>query len=96
MRLRDVTIKIDAEKVLTKIPTSVYGHNANIYMSPMVGEPDNGTFSAKIFVNGKGLYGSIGGPFGYTLLKANVANCSGGIKIKLPPHSAVFINTDKK
>lgn len=34
-----VTVTVDAAKVITKIPPTVFGHNANIWMSPMVTEP---------------------------------------------------------
>ncbi|NIJ54393.1 alpha-L-arabinofuranosidase [Dyadobacter arcticus] len=33
------TVTIDASKVVTKIPQTIFGHNANIWMSPMVTEP---------------------------------------------------------
>jgi len=35
----NVFVAIDASKVVTKIPTSVFAHNANIWMSQMVTEP---------------------------------------------------------
>jgi hypothetical protein len=34
-----VFVTIDASKIVTKIPTSVFAHNANIWMSQMVTEP---------------------------------------------------------
>src|SRR5690606_5796557 len=33
------TVAMDAAKVITKIPQTVFGHNANTWMSPMVTEP---------------------------------------------------------
>jgi hypothetical protein len=33
------TVTVDAAKVITKIPSTVFGHNANIWMTPMVTEP---------------------------------------------------------
>ena len=36
----DVLLKIDASKIITKVPPSVFGHNANIWMTQMVTEPD--------------------------------------------------------
>ena len=35
----DVTVSIDATDVITKIPPSIYGHNANTWMSAMITEP---------------------------------------------------------
>ena len=35
----DVTVTIDATNVITKIPASVYGHNANTWMTAMITEP---------------------------------------------------------
>jgi hypothetical protein len=32
-------VKIDAAKIITKVPASVFGHNANIWMSQVVTEP---------------------------------------------------------
>ncbi|GAB2666976.1 alpha-L-arabinofuranosidase [Flavihumibacter cheonanensis] len=34
-----VTVTIDASKIITKIPPTVWGHNANTWMTNMVGEP---------------------------------------------------------
>ncbi|HET6254977.1 MAG TPA: FG-GAP-like repeat-containing protein [Puia sp.] len=36
----DVTVTVDASNVITKIPSSVYGHNANTWMTAMITEPD--------------------------------------------------------
>jgi hypothetical protein len=35
----DALVKIDASKIITKVPTAVFGHNANVYMTQMVTEP---------------------------------------------------------
>jgi hypothetical protein len=35
----DVTVTIDATNVITKIPPSIYGHNANTWMGAMITEP---------------------------------------------------------
>lgn len=36
----EVAVTIDASNVITRIPTSVYGHNANTWMSAMITEPE--------------------------------------------------------
>lgn len=94
------------QKGMILINKSSTEHNVNIeindplgpkyYWYLITGGTDNGAFSAKVLVNGKGPEGSSGGPLDYAVLKAYAANCGGGIKIKLPAHSAVFLNTDKK
>jgi hypothetical protein len=35
----DVTVNIDASDVITKIPPSIYGHNANTWMTSMITQP---------------------------------------------------------
>jgi hypothetical protein len=36
----DALVKIDAAKIITKVPTSVFGHNANVWMTQMTTEPE--------------------------------------------------------
>jgi hypothetical protein len=36
---KDVTVSVDATNVITKIPPSIYGHNANTWMTAMITEP---------------------------------------------------------
>lgn len=33
------TVTVDASNVITKIPVTIFGHNANIWMTPMVNQP---------------------------------------------------------
>jgi hypothetical protein len=35
----DVTVSVDAANVITKIPPSIYGHNANTWMTAMITQP---------------------------------------------------------
>ncbi|UBM60588.1 hypothetical protein LAG90_08030 [Marinilongibacter aquaticus] len=35
----NIKVEVDAAEILTKIPNSVYGHNANIWMSRMIDQP---------------------------------------------------------
>lgn len=66
------------------------------YWYALTGGNDNGEFSRKVFVNGKGPLGAGGGPDDYATLKPNSAATQNGIKLKLPPRSVVCVLIDKK
>jgi hypothetical protein len=62
------------------------------YWYTLTGGADNGQFSRKVFVNGRGPSEATGGPANeYTTLKAYSAPTTGGIKIGLPPRSVVYV-----
>ena len=66
------------------------------YWYALTGGDDNGEFSRKVFVNGKGPSGVSGGPADYTSLLAYSATTQNGIKITLPARSVVNLAVDKK
>ncbi len=66
------------------------------YWYTLTGGSDNGEFSRKVFVNGKGPEGASGGPPAYAVLNAYSAETKNGIKISLPARSVVYIVIDKK
>lgn len=66
------------------------------YWYALTGGDDNGEFSRKVFVNGKGPSGVSGGPVDYTSLLAYSATTQNGIKITLPARSVVNLAVDKK
>lgn len=69
---------------------------ARYYWYSLTGGTDNGDFSRKVIVNGTNPTEATGGPSAtYTGIKAYSAPTSGGIKVNLPPRSAVFMVIDK-
>lgn len=66
------------------------------YYYTLTGGSDNGEFSRKVFVNGKGPDGISGGPSSYSSLKAYSSVTNGGIKMTLPARSVVYAVIDKK
>jgi len=66
------------------------------YFYTLTGGTDNGDFSRKVFVNGKGPAGISGGPSSYATLKAYSAETKNGIKVSLLPRSIVYLVIDKK
>ncbi|MGZ8537012.1 MAG: alpha-L-arabinofuranosidase [Flavisolibacter sp.] len=66
------------------------------YWYTLNGGSDNGEFSRKVFVNGRGPTEATGGPATeYTSIKAYSSVTTNGIKITLPPRSVVYVVIDK-
>lgn len=66
------------------------------YWFTLTGGTDNGDFSGKVYVNGKGPTELSGGPAdSYTNIKPYSATSEGGIKVALPPRSVVYLVVDK-
>lgn len=66
------------------------------YWYTLTGGTDNGEFSRKVFVNGRGPTEPTGGPSGeYATLKAYSASTSNGIKVNLPARSVAYVVMDK-
>ena len=66
------------------------------YYYRLTGGSDNGEFSRKVYVNGKGPDIISGGPSSYATLKAYSSETKNGIKVALPPRSVVYVVIDKK
>lgn len=66
------------------------------YWYSLSGGNDNGEFSRKVFVNGKGPNGVSGGPENYTSLKAYSSTTANGVNINVPAMSVVNLVIDKK
>ena len=66
------------------------------YWYTLTGGNDNGEFSRKVFVNGRGSSYISGGPSDYATLKAYSSLATNGIRVTVPGRSAVFIAIDKK
>ncbi len=67
------------------------------YFYVLTGGTDNGEFSGKVLVNGKGPTEPSGGPSSnYTAIKPYSATTQNGIKLTLPARSVVYMVMDKK
>jgi len=66
------------------------------YWYALAGGNDNGEFSRKVFVNGRGPDYVSGGPSNYTSLPAYSAVTVNGIRVTVPARGAVFMAIDKK
>ena len=69
---------------------------ARYYWYTLVGGTDNGEFSRKVYVNGRGPAGASGGPADYATLPAYRASAQNGIKISVSPKSVVALVVEKK
>ncbi len=70
--------------------------DSRFYWYTLTGGNDNGEFSRKVFVNGKGPDYISGGPSNYTSLKAYSSLTANGIRITVPARAVVFMAIDKK
>jgi hypothetical protein len=69
---------------------------SRFYWYTLTGGTDNGEFSRKVFVNGKGSNEPTGGPAAeYTTLKAYSATTTNGVKVGMPARSVVYLVMDK-
>ena len=67
------------------------------YYYTLKGGTDNGEFSPKVYVNGTGPSGAIGGPLNYATIAANASYRSGNnIKLLVPARSIVYLAVDKQ
>jgi hypothetical protein len=73
-----------------------FNAGARYYWYTLTGGNDNGEFSRKVFVNGRGPSGVSGGPENYSSLRAYSATTQNGINITLPAMSVVHVLVDKK
>jgi hypothetical protein len=87
--------KSDATQAM-EIKVQNFNAGNRYYWYTLTGGNDNGEFSRKVFVNGRGPSGASGGPDNYTSVKAYSATTQNGIKITLPPKSVAYIMINKK
>jgi hypothetical protein len=66
------------------------------YWYTLTGGTENGEFSRKVYVNGRGPGGPAGGPSDYASIRPYAAKTAAGVKISVPPRAAVFMVVDKK
>ncbi|WP_143014121.1 alpha-L-arabinofuranosidase [Mucilaginibacter pineti] len=68
----------------------------NYYYYTLNGGTDNAPFSRKLYVNGIGPSGDMGGPATYTSIPANSSAIKGGIVVTVPARGVVFLVANKK
>jgi hypothetical protein len=83
-----------AEKVTT-LKVNNFKPGKRFYYYLLTGGTDNGSFSRKVYVNGKTTTMEGGGPADYATLKPYSDSISGDIKISLPKMSTVFLLIDQ-
>ena len=71
-----------------------FGHGEKYHVFTLTGGTDNGEFSRKVFVNGKGPTLASGGPPNVEAIPAYTMNMASGIKITSPPRSVSYILID--
>ena len=62
----------------------------------LTGSSDNGEFSRKTLVNGIGPSFASGGPANYRTIPAQAAGTAKGVRVLVPPRSAVYLAIEKK
>lgn len=72
-----------------------YAIAGNYYWYTLTGGSDNGNFSRKVFVNGQGPSGISGGPLNYGPIPAYRAPSKNGMKVTMPPYSAVYLQINR-
>ena len=83
-----------SQVVLVKLDSATAG--SRFYWYTLSGGTDNGEFSRKVFVNGRGTSELSGGPATeYTTLKPCSSATTGGIKFGMPARSVVYLVIDK-
>ena len=82
------------QNVLVSIDSAKAG--SRFYWYTLTGGTDNGEFSRKVFVNGRGPTEPSGGPSSeYNTMKAYSALITNGIKVAMPGRSVVYLVVDK-
>jgi aspartate 1-decarboxylase len=66
------------------------------YWYTLTGGGDNGEFSRKVVINGSATTNAAGGPANYKTVSAYAGSTANGIRVVLPPRSAVFMAIEKK
>jgi hypothetical protein len=90
-----VLVNKSANSITTEIKVSNFRKGANFYWYTLAGGGDNGEFSRKVIINGKGPVYAAGGPSDYKTISPNSATTAGGIRVNIPARSAVFLVIDK-
>lgn len=91
-----VLINTGTAALSVEVKISNFAKGNSFYWYTLTGGNDNGEFSRRVLVNGKGPTLAAGGPDNYTSAPPSMAGTSGGIKVSVPARSAVYMVVDKK
>src|SRR5262249_54458759 len=78
-----------------EVQISNFNKGNRFYWYTLKGSNDNGEFSRKVLVNGRGPDYASGGPSNYTTLPAYSAITANGIRVSVPARGVVFMVVDK-
>ena len=87
-------ILINKSKTAQTVQLTLQNFNAGgrFYWYTLVPGTDNGEFSGKVIVNGKGPTEASGGPATeYTTINPYSASTSGGVKVEMPGRSVIYL-----
>jgi hypothetical protein len=79
-----------------EIKVQNFRKGSRYYWYTLSGGGDNGEFSRKVFVNGKGSVYVSGGPANYTTLSAYSASAANGVRVTIPARSVICLAIDKQ
>jgi hypothetical protein len=91
-----ILINKSSESRTVEIKTLNFRKGNKFYWYTLTGGGDNGEFSRKVLINGKGPVFAAGGPADYKTISANSATAAAGISVIVPARAAVFLAIDKK
>ena len=89
-------VNVTSQARRVRINGKGYAPGKRYYWYSLEGGDDNGEFSRRVFVNGKGPAGVAGGPDDYATIPAWSVSAAGGIAVTVPAHGAVFLTTEKR
>ncbi len=91
-----VMVNTGAATKIAEVKISNFLMGNSYWWYTITGDTDNGTFSRKVIINGKKSNYAAGGPDNPTAIEAYTSGTGNGIKVSLPPYSAVYLAVDKK
>lgn len=82
--------KADVETTV-KVSLKTWKPGTTVYWYTLTGGTDNGDFSKKVYINGYGPAGAIGGPDNYNSIQAYSSSTDKGILVKLPKRGTIMM-----
>lgn len=86
-----VVINKSKTEQFVEINMNNFGYGDQYYVYTLTGGTDNGEFSRKVFVNGKGTTLASGGPPNVETISARAMNIGTGVKISAPARSVSYV-----
>jgi hypothetical protein len=86
-----VLVNKSTNELTAEIKVANFRLGTKFYWYTITGSNDNGEFSRKVLINGKGPAFASGGPADYKTISANSAGTSGGIRVTVPARAVVYL-----